>query len=86
MGIYVVRAFVRLREMAATHADLSRRVDELENKAEALAMRHDDFSRTTNVQLRQVFDALRALMAQPEPPRRPIGFVTPGETNRKQPT
>ena len=62
MDIYVVRAFVRLREMAATHADLSRRVDELENKAEALAMRHDDFSRTTNVQLRQVFDALRALM------------------------
>jgi hypothetical protein len=29
MGIYVVRAFVHLREMAATHADLSRRFDAL---------------------------------------------------------
>ncbi len=59
MGIYVVRAFVRLREMAATHGELSRRIDELEHKAEALAMRQDDFSRNTRAQLRQVFDALR---------------------------
>lgn len=32
MGIYVVRAFVRLREMAATNADLAKRLDELEQK------------------------------------------------------
>jgi hypothetical protein len=84
MGIHVVRAFVRLREMATTHADLSRRVDELEHKAEALAMRHDDFSRNTRAQLRQVFDALRALMAPPpEPAKRPIGFVAPGDKGQK---
>jgi len=86
MGIYVVRAFVHLREMAATHADLSRRLDELEHKAETLAMRHDDFSRNTRTQLRQVFDALRALMAPPsEPAKRPIGFVTPEDPSRKEP-
>jgi len=85
MGIYVVRAFVRLREMAATHGDLSRRIDELEHKAEALAIRHDDFSRNTRVQLRQVFDALRALTAPPsEPAKRPIGFVTSGEASRRR--
>ena len=77
MGIYVVRAFVHLREMAATHADLSRRLDALEHKAETLTMQHDDFSRNTRVQLRQVFDALRALTARPVPVQRPIGFVPP---------
>ncbi len=35
MGIYMVRAFVHLREMAVAHTELSRRVDELEHKAEA---------------------------------------------------
>lgn len=84
MGIHVVRAFVRLREMASTHADLSGRIDELEHKAETLAMQHDDFSRTTRAQLRQMFDALRALMAQPEPVKRPIGFVNSDETSRRQ--
>jgi hypothetical protein len=40
---------------------------------------HDNFSRATQAQLKQVFDALRALMSPPEPPKRPIGFVTPKE-------
>jgi len=76
MGIYVVRAFVRLREMAATHGDLAKRLDDLERKTEALAMKHDTFGRATREQLRQVFDALRELMTPPDPPKRPIGFVT----------
>jgi hypothetical protein len=76
MGIYVVRAFVRLREMAATHGDLSRRLDELEHTTTALATQHDALGRTTQAQFRQVFEALRQLMAPPDPPRRPIGFLT----------
>ena len=79
MGIYVVRAFVRLREMAATHDDLSRRLDELEHATQALATQHDALGRATRAQLQQVFDALRQLMAPPDPPRRPIGFVAPQE-------
>jgi hypothetical protein len=64
-----------LRETAATHADLSRRLDELERMTAALAARHDAQGRATQVQLQQVFDALRQLMAPPDPPARPIGFV-----------
>lgn len=77
MGIYVVRAFVKLREAAIEHRDLAKRLDALEEKTEALAMDHDSFSRNTRVQLRQVLDALRELMVPPDPPKRPIGFVPP---------
>ena len=76
VSVYVVRAFVRLRELAATHGDLAKRLAELEEKTEALAMSHDTFSRNTRNQLKQVFDALRELMTPPDPPKRPIGFVT----------
>ena len=77
MGIYVVRAFVKLREAAIEHRDLAKRLDALEEKTEALAMDHDSFSRNTRLQLRQVLDALRELMVPPDPPKRPIGFVPP---------
>lgn len=83
VSIYVVRAFVRLRELAATHQDLAKRLGELEEKTEALAMQHDTFSRNTRNQLRQVFDALRELMTPPDPPKRPIGFVTHEDKGKK---
>ncbi|MBK1612306.1 hypothetical protein CKO44_02355 [Rubrivivax gelatinosus] len=83
VSVYVVRAFVHMRELAATHIDLAKRLAELEEKTEALAMNHDSFSRNTRNQLRQVFDALRELMAPPDPPKRPIGFVHPEHKNEK---
>lgn len=82
VSVYVVRAFVRLREMAMAHADLARRLNELEEKAELLVMQHDTFSRNTRHQFKQVFDALRDLMTPPEPPRQPIGFILPTEQKR----
>ena len=85
ISVYVVRGFVRLREMAATHGDLAGRLDELEHKTEALAMQHDTFSRNTRNQLKQVFNALRELMTPPDPPKRPIGFVTPQDTGKEAP-
>ena len=63
-SIHVVRAFVRLREILATHRDLARKLEELEQKYDA--------------QFKGVFDALRELMAPPEPPRRQIGFHAKG--------
>jgi hypothetical protein len=84
VSVYVVRAFVRLRELAATHSGLAQRLDELEHKTEALTARHDTFSRDTRTQLRQVFDALRELMTPPDPPRRPIGFITPEDKKNTQ--
>jgi hypothetical protein len=83
ISVYVVRAFVRLRELAITHDDLAKRLTELEEKAEALAMNHDTFSRNTRNQLKQVFDALRELMTPPDPPKRPIGFVTTDDKGSK---
>ncbi len=83
VSVYVVRAFVKLRELVGSHRELARRLDDLEQKAEALAMSHDNFSRNTRNQLKQVFDALRELMTPPEPPKRPIGFVTPEDKGKK---
>jgi hypothetical protein len=76
VSVYVVRAFVRLREAAVLHQDLAERLSSLEEKTESLAMSHDTFSRNTRAQLKQVFDALRELTTPPEPAKRPIGFVT----------
>jgi hypothetical protein len=70
-SIAVVRAFVKLRQMPATHVDLARKLDELER-------RHD-------AQFRVVFDAIRGLMEPPpDPPRKRIGFATEldGRTGR----
>lgn len=83
VSVYVVRAFVRLRELANSHGDLAKRLDELEQKTEALAINHDTFSRNTRAQLKQVFEALRELMAPPDPPKRPIGFVTDENKSKK---
>ena len=59
-SVQVVRAFVRLREILATHKDLARELRELEKKYDA--------------QLKVVFDTIRALMVPPEKARRSIGF------------
>lgn len=83
MGIYFVRAFVRLKQASTLHADLAKRLAELEDKTEALAMNHDTFSRNTRNQLKQVFDALRELMTPPDPPKRPTGFITPEDKGKK---
>lgn len=61
-SVHVVRAFVRLREVLASHRALVARVDEPE-------ARYDG-------QFKVVFDAIRRLMAPPEAkPQRRIGFV-----------
>ena len=65
VSVQVVRAFVRLRQLLATHHDLACRVDELE-------ARYDG-------QFRVVFDALRQLIAPPEAPARRIGFERSSE-------
>ena len=66
VSIYVVRVFVRVRELAATHQDLATRLNDLEHKTQALAMRHDTFSANTRALLKQVFEALRALVTPPD--------------------
>jgi len=82
VSVYVVRAFVRLREMLATNKELAAKLEELEQETEALALRHDALAANTRTQLKQVFETIRELMSPPEPKRRPIGFITPEEKKR----
>lgn len=83
VNIEIMRTFVQVRALAATHCDLAKRLTELEEKTETMAMQHDTFSRSTRGQLKQVFDALRDLMTPPDPPKRPIGFVISGDQVKK---
>ena len=76
MGIYVVRAFVQLRQSLSANVDVAKRLADLEIKTESLEMSHDTFSRNTRLQLRQLLDAVRELTTPPEPSKRPIGFLT----------
>ena len=75
VSVFVVRAFIRLRDAIAANKKLMRKLDELEQKTESLANKHDALALTTRDQFRQVIETLRQLMAPPEPRRRPIGFV-----------
>ena len=59
-SVMVVRAFVRLRQMLASNAELAPKLDAMEKKYDA--------------QFKVVFDAIRQLMSPPEPKRREIGF------------
>lgn len=85
VNIEIMRTFVRVRALATKHDELAKRLGELEEKTEAL-------SRNTRNQLRQVFEAIRELMTPPpDPPKRPIGFVTSeeksgGKTSAKRKT
>jgi ORF6N domain-containing protein len=68
MGIYVVRAFVRLREILASNKDLARKLASLERSLAAVDLK-------TQRQFKEVYEAIRALANSPTPKRRPIGFT-----------
>ena len=66
MNILIIRAFVRLREILATHKDLARQIEELELRQEVLASHIAD-----------IYKIVKSLKSRPrEPRRRPIGFLT----------
>jgi len=60
VNVEIMRAFVRLRQLLASHADLAAKLEELEKKYDA--------------QFKIVFDAIRQLMSEPVRPRREIGY------------
>ena len=68
MGIYVVRAFLRLREMLASNAELARRFAQLEARLEKKLAAHDEA-------IAAILSAIRQLMNPASPARRPIGFT-----------
>ncbi len=61
VNIAIMRVFVKLREMIMSHKDMAKRLDALEKKYD--------------LQFKVVFDAIRELMAPPEPKKKKIGFI-----------
>lgn len=72
-SIYVVRAFVQLREVLTTHKELAQKLTELEHKIE----KHDE-------SIRSILEAIRRLMTPPKEQRRPIGFHSEEEDRNKK--
>jgi hypothetical protein len=64
MSVYVVRAFVHLRELLASNTALARKLNELEGKLK----NHDEA-------ITAILSAIRELMNPPPPKRRGIGFT-----------
>ena len=65
VNITIMRAFVKLRELAVSHRSLATKLAQLERKVGG----HDG-------QIRSLFDAIRQLMESPMPKSRRIGFKT----------
>jgi hypothetical protein len=65
MSVYIVRAFIRLREMLASHKELAVKFAELERKLST----HDR-------QIIEIVKVIKQLMAPPKTEPKPIGFVT----------
>ncbi len=63
MSVYVVRAFVKLRRLLATHKELAKKLEELERHVKG----HDQ-------EIQAVISAIRQLMIPPESLKRRIGF------------
>ena len=68
MGVYVVRAFVQLRELLASDKELARRLDELEARIEKKLTTHDQA-------IAAMLSTIRQLLNPPRSKRRPIGFT-----------
>ncbi len=63
MSILIVKAFIRLREVVATHKELIHKLQDLERKVG----RHDG-------EIKTLFEAIRRLMTEPEKPKTKFGF------------
>jgi len=63
VNIEIMRAFIELRRVASSYAEIEKRLEQIERRIGG----HDE-------QLEQIFKALRQLMAPPPQSKRPIGF------------
>jgi hypothetical protein len=68
MSVYVVRAFVHLRELLSSNRELARRFAQLETRLDKKLTEHD-------LAIAAILSAIRELMHPTPPKRRPIGFT-----------
>ena len=76
VSVYVVRAFVELRELLAGNKELAAKLSELESRIERKLETHDQA-------IAGVINAMRELMKPPDTKKRPIGFLTGEEEPKK---
>jgi len=69
VNIEITRAFVHLRQMLASNAELARKLDEMETRYDR--------------QFKVVFDAIRSMMTAPAAKRKEIGFLAKTQKERK---
>jgi hypothetical protein len=74
VNIEIMRAFVELRRAAGSFKELQQRLDQIELDIGARLSEHDE-------QLRQIFEALRQLIAPPPKAKSPVGLNRPGFLN-----
>ncbi len=63
MSIFIIRAFVKIREVLATHHDLAKKIDELERE-----------QKDQGRQLAAVYSVVKRLIDTPSTRKNPIGF------------
>ena len=68
MSVYVVRAFVKLREVLSSNRELARRFEQLESRLDSKLTEHDEA-------IAAILSAIRELIRPRDPPRRGIGFT-----------
>jgi len=73
MSVFVVRAFVRLREMLSANRQVAARIEELDQRLET----HDSV-------IQEIIGTIRKLMQSPARPRRRIGFDLPASKKSSQ--
>ncbi len=66
MSVFVVRAFVRLREMLGNNRQLASKINELEQRLE-----------THDTAIQELIDAIKEMMTPPAGPQKKIGFQLP---------
>ena len=73
VSVFVVRAFVKLRQLVLGHKELAGKLDQLERKVGS----HDEA-------IKQLVAAIRQLMALPDPPKKELGFHATRNSAKEQ--
>ncbi len=63
MSVFIIRAFIKLREMLATHKDLANKMEKLERE-----------QREQGEQIAEVYSVVKYLIEEPKKKKNPIGF------------
>jgi hypothetical protein len=74
MSVYIVRAFVKLRELLVSNRELAKRLGELEARLEKKLTTHDQA-------IAAMLSAIRQLLNPPARKRRPVGFTADLDQN-----